>query len=101
MSKKTYNKPKRIQFIYLLLFFITGGTLFYLKTLPKEQQHLGVFLALFIIMMFALLKSTRNWAYDNPKNKEDEENTTDKPVYKEKNIPTLEEMIQKNKKENS
>jgi len=104
MSKKTFNKPKRVQLFYLLLFFTTGGTLFYLKTLPKENQHLGVLLALFIIMMFALIKSTRNWAYDNPKNTEDEKTATDKPVYKDKNIPTLEEMmqnIQKKKQENT
>ena len=44
--------------------------------------------------MYSLLKSTKNWAYDNPKLKDDE---TDKPktVYKQKDIPSLEEMTKK------
>ncbi len=91
MSKKTYNKPKRVQFLYFLLFFISGGILFYIKTLPDQDQSLGVMLVLLAILMYSLLKSTKNWAYDNPKPKEEEE-SEEKPVYKEKNIPSLEEM---------
>ncbi len=94
MSKKTYNKPKRTQFLYFLLFFISGGVLFYIKTLPDEDQSLGLMLALLIILMYSLMKSTRNWAYDNPKPKE-EETESDKLVYKEKNIPSLEDMAKK------
>jgi len=99
MSKKTYNKPKQAQFLYFLLFFITGGILFYIKTLPDEQQNIWVMLGLLVLLLFGLLKSTRNWAHDNPKPKDDEVDE-DKPVYKDKNIPTLEEMTKnlKNKK---
>ena len=100
MSKKTYNKPKQAQFLYFLLFFITGGILFYIKTLPDAQQNIWVMLGLLILLIFGLLKSTRNWAHDNPKPKdEDNENEL---VYKDTNIPTLEEMTKNlnNKDEN-
>ena len=100
MSKKTYNKPKRAQFLYFLLFFITGGILFYIKTLPDEKQNIWVMLGLLVLLIFGLMKSTRNWAHDNPKPK-DEDNENDL-VYKDTNIPTLEEMTKNlnNKDEN-
>ncbi len=97
MSKKTFNKPKRAQFIYFLLVFLSGGSLFFIKTQPDEYQNFWVMIILLFILMYSLLKSTKNWAYDNPKPKEDEEETQ-RPVYKDKDIPTLEEMIKNHKK---
>ena len=94
MSKKTYNKPKKIQSVYFLLIFISGGLLFYIKTLPDADQNIWLMLFLLGIMMFSLMKSTKNWAYDNPKNTEAEDDE-DKLVYKDKDIPTLQEMIKK------
>ncbi|HFX17950.1 MAG TPA: hypothetical protein ENK64_02260 [Flavobacteriales bacterium] len=98
MSKKTFNKPKRAQFVYFLLVFISGGALFFIKTQPEKEQNFGLMILLLIILMFSLLKSTKNWAYDNPKPKDDEENADDKPVYKNKEIPSLEEMTKNIKK---
>ena len=97
MSKKTFNKPKRAQIIYFLLIFISGGALFFIKTKPDDEQNFWVMIVLLIILMYSLLKSTKNWAYDNPKPKDDE---TDEPkvVYKKKNIPSLEEMTKNLKK---
>ena len=95
MSKKTFNKPKGIQSLYFLLMFLSGGILFYIKTLPDEKQNLWVMLLLLVILIYSLLKSTRNWAYDNPKDKE--ENQENKLEYKDKDIPSLEEMIKKKK----
>ncbi len=97
MSKKTFNKPKRAQFAYFLLVFLSGGGLFYVKTLDDKDQNIWLMLLLLLGLMYGLLKSTRNWAYDNPKPKEDEEEA-DKPVYKNKDIPSLEEMTKKLKK---
>jgi hypothetical protein len=99
MSKKTFNKPKRAQLIYFLLVFISGGALFFIKTQPEKDQNFGLMILLLIILMFSLLKSTKNWAYDNPKPKEGEEDSTDKPVYKNKDIPSLEEMTKNIKKD--
>ncbi len=94
MSKKAFNKPKRAQVIYFLLIFISGGALFFIKTKPDDEQSFWLMIFLLIILMYSLLKSTKNWAYDNPKLKDDE---TDKPktVYKQKDIPSLEEMTKK------
>jgi len=97
MSKKTFRKPKKIQSVYFLLVFLTGGGLFYIKTLPEQKQNLWVMLLLLIGLLYGLMKSTRNWAYDNPKNDE-EAPPSNKPVYKDKNIPSLEEMIKHNEK---
>jgi len=97
MSKKTFNKPKRVQFIYFLLIFVSGGGLFYLKTLPDNEQNVWLLLLLLVGLLYGLMKSTRNWAYDNPKtNEEDEEK--DQPVYQDRDIPSLEEMVKKKKK---
>ncbi len=71
--------------------FISGGILFFLKTLPDSDQNIWLMLILLVILMFSLLKSTQNWAYDNPKNREEED--SEKIVYKEKDIPDLNEMI--------
>ena len=97
MSRKIYNKPKRVQFIYFLLIFISGGALFYIKTMPDDEQNFWLMIFLLIILMYSLLKSTKNWAYDNPKPKEEEEETLE---YKNPDIPSLEEMSKnyKNKK---
>ena len=96
MSKKTYNKPKRVQFIYFLLIFVSGGGLFYLKTLPGDEQNIWVLLILLLGLLYGLMKSTRNWAYDNPKTTEKDEEK-DKPVYQDRDIPSLEEMVKKKK----
>ncbi len=96
MSKKTFNKPKGIQSLYFLLMFLSGGSLFYINTLPDEQHKLWVMLLLLVVLMYSLLKSTRNWAYDNPKDKE--ETPENKLEYKDKDIPTLEEMMKKKDK---
>ncbi len=99
MSKKTFNKPKRAQFVYFLLVFLSGGALFFIKTQPDDEQNFWVMIILLMILMFSLLKSTKNWAYDNPKPKDgEEENEKNKLVYKNKDIPSLEEMINKKKK---
>jgi hypothetical protein len=100
MSKKTFNKPRRIQSIYFILIFISGGGLFYIKTLPDEQQNLLLMLLLLLGLLYGLMKSTRNWAYDNPKPKEGE-GEDEQLKYKERDIPGLEEMIKniKDKKE--
>ncbi len=47
--------------------------------------------------MYSLLKSTKNWAYDNPKQNEEKKETLE---YKNPDIPSLEEMSKnyKNKK---
>ena len=97
MSKKTFNKPKKAQFFYFLLIFVSGGGLFYLKTLPDEEQNIWLLLLLLIGLLYGLMKSTRNWAYDNPKTNEDE-HEEDKPVYQNPDIPSLEEMVKKKKK---
>lgn len=97
MSKKTFNTPKRAQFIYFLLIFISGGALFYIKTQAEDQQNFWLMIFLLIVLMYSLMKSTKNWAYDNPKPKEGEEET-EKLVYKDKNIPTLEDMTKNIKK---
>ncbi len=89
---KIRNRPKRIQFFYFLLMFVSGGILFYIKTLADDEQNIWVMLLLLIVVMYSLMKSTRNWAYDNPKKTEDE---TEKIVYKDVDIPSLEEMGQK------
>ena len=99
MSKKSFNKPKRTQIIYFLLIFISGGALFFIKTKPDDEQNFWLMMILLIILMYSLLKSTKNWAYDNPKPKDDETNET-KVVYKQKNIPGLEEMTKNLKKNN-
>jgi len=98
MSKKTYKKPKKIQFFYFFLVFITGISLFYIKTLPEKDQNVFVMLVLLFIMLYGLMKSTRNWAFDNPKNEEEENES--KIVYKDKNIPSLEEMNKRLSKKN-
>jgi len=97
MSKKTFNRPKKIQFMYFLLIFISGGILFYINTLPKADRNVWLMLAMLVVLLFSFMKSTKNWAYDNPKDNE-EENEAKKTVYKDKDIPTLEEMIKKRKK---
>ena len=97
MSKKTSNKPKSIQFIYFLLIFISGGSLFYIKTLPNDKQNIWLMLLLLVILLFSFMKSTKNWAYDNPKNTE-EENSDEKTIYKDKDIPSLQDMIKKKNK---
>ncbi len=101
MNKKIHNKPKRAQFIYFLLIFLSGGMLFFIKTKPDDQQNFWLMIFLLIILIYSLFKSTKNWAYDNPKPKED----TDKKEiskYKNPDIPSLEEMIKNtNKKENN
>ncbi len=97
MKKKTFNKPKKDQFLYFLLIFVSGGGLFYIKTLPEEEQNIWLMLLLLFGVLYGLMKSTRNWAYDNPKNTEEDEE--EKPVYKDRNIPSLEEMIKNKKKE--
>ncbi len=97
MSKKTFNKPKKVQFLYFLLMFLSGGSIFYIKTLPDEKQNIWLLLILLVIMMYSLLKSTKNWAYDNPKEPE-EESEQNKIVYKKKDIPSLEEMIKNSQK---
>jgi len=96
MSKKTFNKPKRKQAFYFLLIFLSGGALFFVKTKPDDEQNIWLMLILLIILMYALLKSTKNWAYDNPK-PNDEEQADDEPVYKKREIPSLEEMTKKTK----
>ncbi len=98
MSKKTYKKPKKQQFFYFLLIFISGGILFYIKTLPDDKQNIWLMLSLFIVFLYGLKKSTQNWAYDNPKEKEEEK---DKLIYKDTDIPSLEEMIKNNKNKSS
>ncbi len=97
MSKKTFNKPKKAQFLYFLLIFASGGGLFYIKTLPDDRQNIWLMLFLLLGVLYGLMKSTRNWAYDNPKSKEEEK--TPPPVYKDRNIPSLNEMIKKKNKE--
>ncbi len=96
MSKKTFKKPRKQQFVYFLLMFISGGILFYVKSLPDKEQNLWLMLGLLFVLLFSLKKSTQNWAYDNPKENEEEQ---EKIVYKDKDIPSLEEMIKNNKKE--
>ena len=100
MSKKTFNKPKRVQAIYFLLIVFSGGMLFYLNKISDEEPNIWILLFFLFILMYSLLKSTKNWSYDNPKNNEEneEEKNNNKLVYKDKNIPTLEEMIKKNQK---
>ncbi len=71
--------------------FISGGILFYIKTLPDSDQNLWVMLSLLIVLMFSLMKSTQNWAYDNPK-KTEEEDQQEMLIYKNRDIPTLDEM---------
>lgn len=101
MSRKIYNKPKRVQFIYFLLIFISGGALFYIKTLPDDEQNFWLMIFLLIILMYSLLKSTKNWSYDNPKPKEDEEEK-ETLEYKNPDIPSLEDMIKEHvKKKNN
>ena len=97
MSKKTFKKPRKTQFLYFLLMFISGGILFYIKTLPDSDQNLWIMLSLLIVLMFSLMKSTQNWAYDNPK-KIEEEDQQEMPGYKNRDIPTLEEMTKNIKK---
>jgi len=97
MSKKTFNKPKRAQFIYFLLIFISGGALFFIKTQAEDQQNFWLMIFLLIVLMYSLMKSTKNWAYDNPKPKEGEEDAQEL-VYKDKDIPTLEDMAKNIKK---
>ncbi len=97
MSKKIYNKPKRAQIIYFLLIFLSGGALFFIKTKPDDKQNFWLMMVLLIILMYSLLKSTKNWAYDNPKPKDDEIDEP-KKVYKQKDIPSLEEMTKNFKK---
>jgi len=80
--------------------FISGGILFYLKTLPDNDQNIWVMLILLILLMYSLMKSTQNWAYDNPKNT-DENTDEQKPVYKNRDIPSLEEMTRNIKKESN
>jgi len=96
MSKKTFNKPKKTQFFYFLLIFVSGGGLFYIKTLPDEEQNIWLLLLLLVGLLYGLMKSTRNWAYDNPKATEEDEE--EKPVYQDRDIPSLEEMVKKKKK---
>ena len=74
--------------------FFSGGILFYIKTLPNNKQNIWVMLFLLLILMFSLMKSTQNWAYDNPKEKEDD-NNKEKLVYKDRDIPSLENMNDK------
>jgi len=83
--------------MYFLLIFISGGLLFYINTLPKEERNVWVMLGLLVVLLVSFMKSTRNWAYDNPKETE-EEQEANKIVYKDKDIPSLEEMIKKKKK---
>jgi len=90
MSKKTFKKPKRIQSIYSLLILISGGILFYIKTLDHDKQNIWLMLFLLLVLLYSLKKSTQNWAYDNPKDKEEAEEPD--LQYKDRNIPTLEEM---------
>ena len=97
MSKKTFKKPKRVQFIYFLLVFISGGSLFFIKNRPDEDQNIWVMLVLLVVLMYSLMKSTQNWAYDNPK-EDPEEEKKDKLVYKNKDIPSLEEMTRNSRK---
>ncbi len=97
MSKKTFKKPRRIQFLYFLLIFISGGSLFFIKNRPDDEQNIWVMLFLLLVLMYSLMKSTQNWAYDNPK-PDPEEEEKQKPVYKNKDIPSLEEMIKNTKK---
>ncbi len=97
MSKRTFKKPKRIQFIYFLLIFLSGGSLFFIKNQPDEEQNIWLMLVLLLVLMYSLMKSTQNWAYDNPKPDPDEEKN--KPVYKDRDIPSLEDMIKKHKKD--
>jgi energy-converting hydrogenase Eha subunit F len=96
MSKRTFKKPKRVQFIYFLLIFISGGSLFFIKNQPEDQQNIWVMLLLLLVLMYSLMKSTQNWAYDNPK-PDPEEEEKEKLVYKDRDIPSLEDMIKKNK----
>jgi len=97
MSKKTSNKPKRTQFLFFLLMFLSGGSIFYIKTLPDKQQNIWLLLTLLIVLLYSFMKSTKNWAYDNPKETE-EENEENKIVYKNTDIPSLEEMIKNSQK---
>ena len=97
MSKKTFKKPRKIQFIYFLLIFLSGGGLFFINNQSDEDQNIWLMLFLLVVLMFSLMKSTQNWAYDNPK-KDPEEEEKNKIVYKNKDIPNLEDMTKNIKK---
>ncbi len=97
MSKKTFKKPRKIQFIYFLLIFLSGGGLFFINNQSDEDQNIWLMLFLLVVLMFSLMKSTQNWAYDNPK-EDPEEEEKNKIVYKNKDIPSLEDMTKNIKK---
>ena len=78
------------------MIFLSGGGLFYIKTLPDDEQNVWLMLLLLLGLLYGLLKSTRNWAYDNPKNNEEENEPI---VYKKTKIPGLDEMVKNLKKD--
>ncbi len=80
------------------MIFLSGGGLFYIKTLPDDEQNVWLMLLLLLGLLYGLLKSTRNWAYDNPKPKENEEEN-EPIVYKKTKIPDLDEMVKNLKKD--